>query len=196
MTTICFRTALFSAAVLLLPTSMPAQQPEDGAGNSDRSPGPVDKSNDTISNRVSVAIARDRAELMHSIYAATLDVMHERYFHRDRAIVPARAMEDVFSEMQRQSHAKARWISVNLKPMSVNHQPETAFEKRAAKEIAAGKSKIEFVEDGYYRRAGAIPLTGNCISCHAGFFRKPNNKPKFAGLVISIPIRQDVSETE
>ena len=47
--------------------------------------------------RVPVAVARDRAKLMHEIYSATLEVMHDRYFHADRAVVPARAMEDVFS---------------------------------------------------------------------------------------------------
>ena len=57
--------------------------------------------------RVSVAVARDRAQLMHGIYLATLHAMHDRYFHADRAIVPARAMEDVFSEMERQTGSKA-----------------------------------------------------------------------------------------
>jgi hypothetical protein len=196
MITTCFRTALLAATVVLLPTPLSAQPPEHGARHSDRSSGAPDSLNDSIKNRVSVAVARDRAKLMHSIYAATLDVMHERYFHRERAIVPARAMEDVFSEIQRQSHAEARWIAVNLKPMSVDHQPKTTFEKRAAKEIAAGNPEVEVVEKDYYRRAGAIPLTSNCISCHSGFFRNPDNQPQFAGLVISIPIRLDASRTE
>lgn len=142
-----------------------------------------------VENRVSVEVARDRARLMHDIYAATLGVMHDRYFHGDRAIVPARAMEDVFEEIQRQSNVRARWIAVNLKPMSVTHEAETEFEKRAKKEIAEGKAAVDVVEGGFYRRAGAIPLTSNCISCHAGFFRTPPKKPKFAALVISVPIQ-------
>ena len=39
---------------------------------------------DDKSHCVPVATARDRAKLMHDIYAATLDTMHERYFHRMR----------------------------------------------------------------------------------------------------------------
>mgnify|MGYP006928164311 FL=1 len=126
---------------------------------------------------------------MHNIYAATLDVMHDRYFHADRAIIPARAMEDVFSEMQRQTKVEARWIAVSFKPMSVTHEADSDFEKRAAKEIAAGKTEVETVEDGFYRRIGAIPLGTNCISCHNGFFRKAPAKPKFG----SCPLRIGVS---
>ena len=144
--------------------------------------------------RVPVLVSRDRAKVMHDIYVATLDVMHHRYFHANRSVVPARAMEDVFSDIRRQSRADARWISVNLAPMSLDHEPKSEFEKRAAKELAEGKSEVEMVEDGYYRRAGAIPLTGGCISCHAGFFKDASNSPKYAGLVISIPVNADPAE--
>ncbi|MEQ8789811.1 MAG: DUF3365 domain-containing protein [Pirellulaceae bacterium] len=132
--------------------------------------------------------ARDRAKVMHDVYSATLEVMHHRYFHGDRAVVPARAMEDIFSAIKRQSRVEARWISVNMKPMSIEHAPQSEFEQRAAKEIASGKEAFETVEEGYYRRAGAIRLTDGCISCHGGFALAPSKSPKFAGLVISVPI--------
>lgn len=137
--------------------------------------------------RVSLAVARDRAKLLHEVYASTLDVMHRRYFHGDRAVVPARAMEDVFSDIERQYHVEADWIAVTLKAMSIDHEPETAFEKKAAREIKSGKTEVESIEAGYYRRAVAIPLTGGCIGCHGGLFRQSTRKP-FAGLVISIPV--------
>ncbi|QDU27210.1 hypothetical protein ETAA8_22950 [Anatilimnocola aggregata] len=151
---------------------------------------------DDKSHCVPVATARDRAKLMYDIYAATLDTMHERYFHGDRAIVPAHAMEDIFAEIKRQSKVEARWISVNMKPMSINHEPKTEFEKRAAKEIASGKAEVDIVEDGYYRRVGAIPLGDGCISCHGGLFQQPSKSPKFAGLIISVPVKQDSSQSE
>lgn len=141
--------------------------------------------------RVPVSVARDRARLMHSIYSTTLGVMHDRYFHVDRSIVPARAMEDVFSEIEQETGSKANWISVNLKAMSINHEPSTEFEKRAAKEIATGESEVETTEDGYYRRATAIPMAGGCISCHAGVFSQPAKNRKFAALVISIPVETE-----
>jgi len=137
---------------------------------------------------LTLEVARDRAELMHDVYAATLEVLHERYFHGARAAVPARAMQDVFTTIRRKTRVEARWISVNMKPMSMDHEPKSDFEKRAAKEISAGKGHAEVVEAGYYRRVGAIPLDDGCIGCHAGFAKKPTDEPKFAGLVISVPL--------
>ena len=137
---------------------------------------------------VSLTVARDRARLMHEIYVATLDVMHQRYFHGQRAIVPARAMEDIFAELKRQTDIEARWISVNVKAMSIHHEPSSEFEKTAAKELAAGNPDFEAIEDGVYRRAGAIALSGGCIGCHEGFGKKPTPGPKFAALTIAIPI--------
>lgn len=141
--------------------------------------------------RVPVAVARERAELMHRIYAATLEVLHHRYFHDSRATVPARAMEDIFAEMARQSQVEANWIAVNTRAMSLSHEPKTEFEKTAAKEIAGGKEDYELVDDGYYRRAGAIPLSSGCVNCHAGFFKAPPKSPRFAALVISVPVKQE-----
>lgn len=141
--------------------------------------------------RVPVAVARERAELMHRIYAATLEVLHHRYFHDSRATVPARAMEDVFAEMARQSQVEANWIAVNTRAMSLSHEPKSEFEKAAAKEISDGKEQYELVEDGFYRRAGAIPLASGCVNCHAGFFKAPPKSPRFAALVISVPVKEE-----
>jgi hypothetical protein len=136
----------------------------------------------------SIDVAKDRARLMSSIYLATLDVMHDRYFHGERAVLPARAMEDVFAEIRRQSKAEARWISASLKPMSITHEPKTAFEKKAAKEIDEGKAEVEWTEDGFYRLATPVLLGSNCVNCHGGMFKEPSKRPKYAGLIISIPV--------
>ena len=138
--------------------------------------------------RVSAQTARDRAQLLHDMYSATLDTMHHRYFHDDRAVVPARAMQDVFEELQRQHHIQARWISASFSPMSIDHEPKTAFEKQAARKLAKGEIVVETLEDGFYRRAGSIALTSGCVSCHNGLFASTSPTPKFAGLVISIPV--------
>ena len=142
-------------------------------------------------SRVSLDVARDRAKLMHEIYNATLEVMHRRYFHGDRAVIPARAMEDVFSEMKRQTETEAHWISVSFKAMSIDHDPKNDFEIRAAKEIGQGNSEFEVIEDGYFRRAGAIRLTSGCIGCHGGLFKEQEKTPRYAALVISVPLKSE-----
>jgi hypothetical protein len=139
-------------------------------------------------HRVPEAIARDRAIQMHSTMESTLHAMHRNYFHRERAMVPARAMQDVFEDIGRDSHVDVRWISVNTKAMSVDHEPETAFERQAARAIASGKESFELIEGGFYRRAGAIPLSAGCIGCHTTSFAPPSMTPRFAALAISIPL--------
>jgi hypothetical protein len=179
------------AGVSCLAVALRAEPPigESGRSNSE-TPAASDLRVDA-KDRVSVEVARDRAKVMHDIYAASLEMMHHRYFHRNRAVVPARAMEDVFDVIKGRSNVEAQWIAVNMKAMSIDHVPKSEFAKMAAKEIAAGKPELEAVENGYYRRAGAIPLATGCVGCHGGFFKEPSKTPKFAGLVISVPIIND-----
>lgn len=139
----------------------------------------------------SVARARESAKLMHNIYASTLDVMHHHFFRHNRAVLPARAMEDIFADIEAQSKVKAKWIAVNTKAMSINHEPKSEFEKKAATAIAAGKGEFELVEDGYYRRAAAIPLGTGCVSCHTGMFAGGPKSQRFAALVISVPVSKE-----
>lgn len=158
--------------------SVPRQRPDDTPTATPLTP------------RVTVAVARDRARLMHSIYSATLDTMHHHYFRREHAVLPARALEDVFKAIDRETQMQSRWIAVNTPAMSINHEPATAFEKKAAAEIASGKNEIEIVEHGFYRRVGAIPLGSSCVGCHTKFGATADKTPRFAGLVISIPVQE------
>jgi len=159
------------------------------ASNKKTKPDSTEKSTDK--KRVSVKVARERAKLTHNIYSATLDMIHHRYFHGDRASVPARAMEDVFSELAQRENIKAKWIAVNTRAMSIDHRPQGEFEKQAAKAIAAGEREYERVENGIYRRAVGISLTNRgCLGCHLRFGANGRGK-RFAGLVISIPVKKE-----
>lgn len=136
---------------------------------------------------IPLEVARDRARTMHDLYESTLDVIHHRYFHVDRAMLPARAMEDIFVDVRRKSRIGARWVAVNTRPMSLDHEPQDAFEKRVARELAAGAEEVEAVEGTVYRRAAPIPLGGGCISCHEGLVQQRPDLPRVAALVIRVP---------
>ena len=136
-----------------------------------------------------VTVARERAKLLNDVYTTTLDVMHHRYFRQDGPVLPARAMEDVFEGVAGLSGDKANWISVNTKAMSINHEPATVFEKQAAAELSTGKEDFELVGDGVYQRAVAIPLRARCVGCHTKMFSEPPKTPRYAALVISIPLK-------
>ena len=138
-----------------------------------------------------VTQARERAEVMHDVFESTLHAMHRHYFRNERSTVPARALEDVFDDLEDRFQVSARWIAVNTTAMSIDHEPETEFEKLAAKEISNGKEHVELVEPGYYRRATSIPLGFGCVSRHMGRLAPPPKSPRFAGLVINIPIKAE-----
>lgn len=141
-----------------------------------------------VVKRLSVKEARERSKLLHNVYSSTLDVMHHHYFREDRSAIPARVMIDIFAELEEKESIKARWISVNTNAMSIDHKPADEFEKQAAKVIASGKEGYELIENGVYRRAGAISLMNrDCLGCHLGFGVSAK-KDRFAGLVITIPI--------
>lgn len=145
----------------------------------------------TPADEMAVTRARTEAKLLHAVYASTLDSMHHHYFRTERAIVPARALEDVFADMTRQMRIRAKWIAVNTAAMSIDHEPRSDFEKQAARALAAGRAEFERIDDGYYHRAGAIPLTSGCVSCHVGFLSRASSAPRFAGLVISVPLARE-----
>jgi hypothetical protein len=179
--------ALAAAAIVGAGLALRADSPSDGAKKSKpRRRAGADAPADSM-HRVPVAIARDRAAQMHATLESTLHAMHRHYFQRGRSTLPARALEDVFEDVARDAHVNVRWISVNTKPISVDREPETAFEKQAAKEIAAGKESFERVEKGTYHRAGAILLGAGCVNCHTTSFAAPPKTPRYAGLVISVP---------
>lgn len=171
--------------VLCFALTLQADSPSDSApaaAKAEAAAKPADE-------RLTVAEARERARLMYKIYASTLEVMHHYYFRENRPVLPARAMEDIFDELNDQTKIQARWIAVNTPPMSIQHKPETDFEKKAATILARGQTEYGIVENGYYRHAGAIPLSSSCVACHTRFMQQPAKTPRFAGLVISIPVK-------
>jgi len=138
--------------------------------------------------RVELAVARDRAELLHDVYSSSLHVIHRRYFHAPRAMVPAKALEDVFSQLEDRRDIQAKWISASFTPMNIDHTPETEFEKMASRKLSRGTPFVEVIEDGWYRRAGSIAMNGRCVNCHAGHLQD-SPAQRFGGLVISIPVK-------
>lgn len=163
-------------AALSLAGATSAAPPDDKKSDSEAAPKPT------------VEAARNQAKLAHGIYAATLDVIHDRFFHEDKSAIPARVMEDVFAKLGRETNVKARWISVNANPMRIEHEPQDAFEKEAARVIASGKKELERVEDGVYRRAAGISLMNRgCLKCHLPVGASGRIE-RFAGLVIAIPV--------
>ncbi len=134
----------------------------------------------------SVAEARQRARLLHGMIHDTLQVVHARYFREgERLAIPAAALKDVFQEVEGRDGVRLRWLVVDGQAMNVDHEPQDEFERAAAEALKAGADGHEAAGDGEYRFAGPITLKAECLKCHLP--SRSSNKPRTAGLLISIP---------
>lgn len=136
--------------------------------------------------------ARGRAKILQRTYISALETMHRRYFDADeKQMIPARALEDVFKEVDEGTHRTTRWISVNSPAMNVDHEPQPGFETDAVQALTDGKAEFERVEDGVYHRAGAVALTAGCLKCHVSSLTRQVSKQRVAGLVITMPVKTE-----
>ncbi len=137
--------------------------------------------------------ARDRARILHETIHGVLQVVHRDFFDEDAVhTLPSQSLEDVFLELERSFGVSIRWISVNAKPMNVDHEPRDNFEKRAAKALSTGKPEYESYEvgnekePGLYRHAGKIRLASQCLKCHVP--NRTSTEDRLAGLTISMKV--------
>jgi hypothetical protein len=141
--------------------------------------------------RVSVAAARQQAEVLHETLHATLQIVHHQYYREDEGLaIPAATLRKVFDEVARRRKVEIRWLAVNAEAMNIEHSPRDAFERDAVAALAAGKEAHETVADGIYRRAGAITLTSDCLKCHLP--NRTSTEDRAAGLLISIPVEEKI----
>ncbi|MHC4875277.1 MAG: c-type heme family protein [Planctomycetota bacterium] len=151
-----------------------------------------DEETQTEDKRLSIEDARRQAALLHDTYVATLHTVHRIYFDEDsRDTIPARALENVFRDIDRQTGGQTRWIAVNTPAMNIDHKPKPGFEKDAARQLARGERKFEQIKDGVYQRAGAVSLFAGCTKCHLSGIRPQRNVRSVAGLIISLPVHKE-----
>lgn len=158
----------------------------------DGGPAAKNQPEDEAAGRIlpSVDEARGQAELLHDAMHSTLQLVHHEYYREDEGLtIPAALLKDVFAEIAEARQVKLRWIAVNAPAMNIDHAAADEFEKDAVKALTAGKSHIDSVEAGVYRRAAAITLHAECLKCHLP--NRTSTKPRTAGLVISLPIRNN-----
>jgi hypothetical protein len=138
--------------------------------------------------RPTAAEAQGRAELLHETFHAVLQVVHHQYYREDEGLaIPAATLKKVFGELASRKQVEVRWLAVNAAAMNTDHLPRNDFERKAVEAITAGKDEYVAVERDFLRRAAPITLSSECLKCHAP--RRTSTEDRFAGLVISIPIR-------
>ena len=125
--------------------------------------------------------------MLHETIHGALQVMHRDFFAGEEDLnLPSQSLEDVFQEMARQFQIEIRWLGINA-TKDVDHEPQDAFEEKAAEAILNGAAEFAAVERGRYRHVGAIRIQNECLKCHVP--NRTSLEDRFAGLAITIPLR-------
>jgi hypothetical protein len=111
--------------------------------------------------------ARDQAQMLDALYKNAVVSITNKY-DGPPAIKVAK---DVFSAMEKGGWHKAKLVDASGTPQNEANLPQTLFEKRAAKEIQAGKPYYDEVSgEGKSRTlqvATVVPaVTTKCATCH------------------------------
>jgi hypothetical protein len=141
------------------------------------------------SDRIEVEELRARAQLLHDVVHAALQVVHHHYYREDEGLlIPAAALKRVFAEVEDRHKVTLRWLAVDAPAMNRDHEPRTEYEKQAASLLARGKAEYELVQSGVYRRVAPIRLANECLKCHVP--NRTSTIDRTAALLIEIPLRK------
>ena len=138
--------------------------------------------------RVTVAEARRQAELLHAAMHSTLQLVHHRYYREDEGLpLPAAIIDQVFTKLEAEQNVKLRWLAVEGQAMNTDHEARDEFEKAAVRALKSGKASYDQVQNGVYRRAGAVTLKNDCLKCHVP--DRKSTRDRTAGMTVAIPVR-------
>ncbi|MDA9858422.1 DUF3365 domain-containing protein [Rubripirellula sp.] len=132
--------------------------------------------------------ARARAKILHELIHGTLQVVHRDFFEEENPLaIPSASMEDVFVEMSRAFGVEIKWLNAGTDVVNVDHEPADEFERSAADRIRKGEPFVDAFNGDQYQYTGSIRLPSQCLKCHVK--RRNSNHDRFAGLLISMPVR-------
>jgi hypothetical protein len=177
--------SFMGSALFLAAACWHGQDPQEGT----RSTSSSDTSQpETAAPKVSsLEAARGQAKLLHETIHSVLQFVHRDFYRPDQRLpLPARTLESVFEDIARECNVQVHWLAVQGAPMSIRHQPQDEFERKAVKALDAGAKEFEEFENKVYRRAGAITLHNQCLKCHVP--DRTNTEPRIAGLVITMTV--------
>lgn len=136
---------------------------------------------------ITAAEARVRARMLHETIAGALQVMHRDFFREDQKLsLPSKSLEDVFRELAKRQKIQLRWLAVNADAMTIEHEPQSDFDRQAVAELAAGRDEFSTVENNVLEFAGSIRLSASCLKCHVR--NRTSNDERKAALVIRMPL--------
>ncbi len=118
--------------------------------------------------------ARREVRMLDDIYKTSIVLITEHYVKNDTDLPAGSAFKALFAAVKEKGWHEVRLVDATGHPYSDLNLPKQGFEKRAIKELLAGKASVDEVvtEDGkkYLLAATAIPVVmDKCIMCHENY---------------------------
>ena len=137
-------------------------------------PGPVEaaeKAPKAGPDKEAVERTREQVKMLDDLYKTAIVGMTKTYVHQQLDTPAAIVAIELFDAMKKKGHHAARLVDASGKPKSKQSLPDTPFEKKAVKEIKAGKAYYDEVgeKDGkpVLRAATVVPAVMKaCATCH------------------------------
>ncbi len=149
----------------LLPYSYPATRAADPVKDAD----------------AAVERTRKQVRMLDGIYKNAI-VLVTTHYVTEKADLPAgSAFKKLFEVAKKEGWHEVRLLDATGDPYEPDNVATTAFEKKAIKELVAGKPYVDevVVKDGkrYLHAATAIPVVmKKCVMCHANYEGVPEGK--------------------
>ncbi len=139
-----------------------------------------------------VARARKQVRMLDGIYKNAIVIVTTNYVTEKSDVPAGQAFKQLFEVAKKQGWHEVRLLDATGDPYEPANAPETAFEKRAIKELVAGKDYVDEVvqRDGkrFLHVATAIPVVmKKCVLCHENYAKVPDGKA-IGALGYTIPI--------
>lgn len=152
------------AALIIVPASAPraADPPKDGKD-------------------AAVERTRKQVRMLDGIYKNAIVLVTTHYVTEKSDLPAGGAFKKLFEVAKKEGWHEVRLLDATGDPYEPANAPKSDFEKRAIKELVAGKAYVDEVieKDGkrYLQAATAIPVVmEKCVMCHDNYADVPKGK--------------------
>ncbi len=140
----------------------------------------------------SVERARREVRMLDDIYKTAIVLITEHYVKANSDLAAGSAFKALFEAVEKKGWHSVRLVDATGEPYSEGNSPKDGFEKKAIKELLAGKSSVdEVITEGDKRfllTATAIPVVmEKCIMCHENYRNVPKGQA-IGALSYKVPV--------
>jgi hypothetical protein len=133
---------------------------------------------------------RETVRMLDDLHKGYVVTITDTYVKAQKSTPAARVTKKVFKHMAEKGHGSGRLLDATGAPFDEDNVAKTDFEKRAVREIKAGKAYYDEVgtKDGrpVLRAATVVPVVmKQCMACHAGY----KEGDVLGALVYELPIK-------